>query len=64
MRLQVRIIEQAFREDDRLRPHIDKLPFRLRRRRCPEGHVTWTIEADSDLLLLLLDRIELADLLP
>ena len=65
MAAQARVLKQAILDREGLTGiSPDKLPFRLRRRRCPVGHLTWTIEIDRTILLILLERLDLDDVLP
>ena len=62
MSAQSRVLQKAIGAKTRLPER--RYPFRLRRRKCEKDHVTWTIEIDRDLLLLLIDRLDLDDNLP
>lgn len=64
MAAQVRVLRLALGEHPAIGPIVDRVPFRLRRRRCGSGHRTWTIEVDREVALLLLDRLDLDDVLP
>jgi len=64
MTAQVRAIRAALTIDPRVAGLADRLPFRLRRRRCERGHRTWSVEADRTLILILLDRLDLDESLP
>lgn len=64
MAAQVRLLRAAFADHPMLGPLVEKIPFRLRRRRCSAGHRTWTIEFDRQVVLMLLDRLDLDDVLP
>lgn len=64
MAAQVRILRAALAEHPEVGPLIDRIPFRLRRRRCSVGHRTWTVEIDREVVLMLLDRLDLDEVLP
>lgn len=64
MAAQVRLLRSALRDHPQVGPIVDRVPFRLRRRRCSVGHRTWSVEFDREVLLLLLGRMDLDDDLP
>lgn len=64
MAAQVRVLRSALSEHEAIGPIVERVPFRLRRRRCSAGHRTWTVEIDREVVLLLLDRLDLDDVLP